>query len=404
MRISKARCLFTWVVIFMGLIILPANGQDVSPPQILPITLGNASQVTELLSLQIDTRSVRNVVFSPDSQLFIILKRYDASIDLWEAAARQEWFDNALEVWNTQTGERLYSLNGQTDKITLLEFQPDSNLLASASDDNSIRIWNAATGEQIWSVTIQGDLISDLTFSLDGQLLAFVDGSGFPESERNRVRIIEMDTLQEQEPIEQPFAFVTAFSPDNSQLVVGGSDGKAGLWQLNNPDSATYTPIQEGDLAIPILDVGFSHNGELVVVDNLVNLNVWSIVDKTSQVVYDNNVDIDFTRRRYADVYAQARANAGFQLFNIVDAQEMAGWQTRDKLGALRRINADESILISVNSDKLLLWDTETGNELANFSHEDVFDATFSEDGRYISSWSGSNGLLKIWSIPAETE
>ena len=108
---------------------------------------------------------------------------------LWDSTARQQWFDNALEVWSVETLERMFALSGHTDKVTHIEFQPNGVLLASASEDGTVRLWDVETGELTLSKTFNGNLISDITFSPDGQFLAIVDGSAFPESANNRVVI-----------------------------------------------------------------------------------------------------------------------------------------------------------------------------------------------------------------------
>lgn len=362
-----------------------------------PINLQNATQIQELASLQVDDSSLRDVLFSPDSRYFVTLKCYDASMDLWDSIERQQWLDNALEVWNTETFRKQSDLAGHTDQITRIEFQPNGDLLASAGEDNTVRLWDVSLGEQIWSLEVEGNLISDLLFSPNGNLLAIIDGSTFPQSESNRVRIFDVGSLQEVSVLERPYAFTTTFSPDSSRLVVGGSDGSVWLWEMGE---SSYELETEDDIGIPIVDVTFSHDGMLVAVDNLVGLNVWNTADGVFQTTYGNHLDIDFTHRRYGDVFARLDGADGVQLFNIVTQQRFLEDNSLDDIGSMRAIDSSEMLLLSVAENQLRIWDISAGTEILALPHQDVFDTSISADNMYIASWSGSSGLLKIWGVP----
>ncbi|MAS35781.1 MAG: hypothetical protein CL610_17360 [Anaerolineaceae bacterium] len=358
-----------------------------------------ALEAEALTSLQIDTRSLRTVLFSPNSQYFVTLKRYEASMDLWSEDERQQWLDNAIEVWSMSNFERLFALRGHTDQIVLLEFQPSGLHLASASEDGTVRLWNVETGKQVWSNMLNGNLVSDITFSSDGLFLAIVDGSVFPVSENNQVIIVDVQTGERVSAIAQAYAFVTVFSPDSGTLYVGGSDAKVHVWSLvvNNPQDDGQ--IFESSVGIPITDMTLNHTGELLAIDDLIGLHVIDTKSFTVQKTYDNPLDIDFARRHYGDVFAQITNNSTVHLFNIVTDQTWVLELELDQKEIMRAINTDNTLLISVNDDRVNVWDIETGNLISEVTHEDVFDATFSPDGSNFASWSASSGLLKIWHI-----
>jgi len=48
----------------------------------------------------------------------------------------------SLKVWDTQTGQKLLTLQGHTGAIFHIVISPDGNRLASASAD-SVKIWDA---------------------------------------------------------------------------------------------------------------------------------------------------------------------------------------------------------------------------------------------------------------------
>src|SRR5262249_20848511 len=88
------------------------------------------------------------------------------------------------DVWNVQTGRRLWRLRGHTAAVNSVEFSRDGRLLVTASDDGTARVWNVA----------------------DGHPLAVFRGA------------------------RQGRALDAAFSPDASRVVVGASDGSSDVY------------------------------------------------------------------------------------------------------------------------------------------------------------------------------
>ncbi|GCB60110.1 hypothetical protein scyTo_0009115 [Scyliorhinus torazame] len=68
--------------------------------------------------------------------------------------------DGVVFVWNVQTGERLHELRGHSRPITaiavfpsVLQLQPESRHLLTASSDKTVIIWDLNTGTQIYLLT-----------------------------------------------------------------------------------------------------------------------------------------------------------------------------------------------------------------------------------------------------------
>jgi len=51
------------------------------------------------------------------------------------------YIDDTIDLWNTETGERLSTLSGHTNEISQVSFSPSGALLVSTSFDGTIRFW-----------------------------------------------------------------------------------------------------------------------------------------------------------------------------------------------------------------------------------------------------------------------
>lgn len=86
--------------------------------------------------------------------------------------------DNTLKVWNGESFELLFTLEGHTDYVRAAAFSPDGKIIASAGDDTSVRLWDAQTGALVRVLEGHDDWVRAVAFSPDGRYLASAgDGS-----------------------------------------------------------------------------------------------------------------------------------------------------------------------------------------------------------------------------------
>ena len=128
---------------------------------------------SELLSMKHDggRRGIQNIAYSPDGQRLASASRN--SLKVWNAQTGQESFsvngatvginfspdgkriaggcwegdDPVLKVWDAYTAQELLALKGHSVSITRVAFSRNGKLLASASSDTTLRVWNAESGE-----------------------------------------------------------------------------------------------------------------------------------------------------------------------------------------------------------------------------------------------------------------
>ena len=75
-------------------------------------------------------------------------------------------------LWDSNTGANIGRLLGHRDDVNDLSFNPDGQILATASDDNLIGLWNIKTGEMINAIQGHSDNVLTLMYSMDGSIIA----------------------------------------------------------------------------------------------------------------------------------------------------------------------------------------------------------------------------------------
>jgi WD40 repeat protein len=58
-------------------------------------------------------------------------------------------WDGKLQIWDAETGQQLFNLEGHTGNVTDVAFSPDCKRLASVSDDGTLRLWDTQTGQEV---------------------------------------------------------------------------------------------------------------------------------------------------------------------------------------------------------------------------------------------------------------
>ncbi len=76
--------------------------------------------------------------------------------------------DGTLEIWDVATGESLYTLEGHTDSIECVDWSPDGSRIVSGSDDTTLRIWDPEAGQCLLTITGHTDGVSSVAWSPDG--------------------------------------------------------------------------------------------------------------------------------------------------------------------------------------------------------------------------------------------
>jgi WD40 repeat protein/serine/threonine protein kinase len=160
-----------------------------------------------------------------------------------------------IRLWDNQTGEEQPSIEGHSDLITTLAYNPDGSLLASSGRDSVIHLWSTADGSPVRTLPLEpGEAAFALAFSPDGKLLASASESGLRLW--NPVNGLLIAWLEQSMPV-----LALSFSPDGAFLASGGDDGLITLWDVKSGE-ISGTPLEGHTDAVSSL--AFSPDGTIL--------------------------------------------------------------------------------------------------------------------------------------------
>ena len=268
--------------------------------------------------------------------------------------------------------------------------------LVTVSEDGEVRIWNSASGELLFTMPGGGRRIGRPEISPDGRLLAIQDLSN------GKLRVAELETGKTLSEFVCPDNSATQirFAPNGERLVVAGAYPSIRV---------SFRDVRTGRLVAStvshenaILAVVFNADGTLVAsCSRDQNVCLWSV--ETGALVK--------TLKGHSGAVLDAAFSAdGRLLISFGEDQTIRLWSaaTGEELAVLRghtsnvlaaAFSADGRTIASVSMDGTLRhWDAEEAERGGVYrAHADfVYQAVFHPDGRRAASASW-DGTAKVW-------
>ena len=138
-----------------------------------------------------------------------------------------------IKVWDTSTWQLLQTLEGHSQPVECVDFNPDGSAFASVSHDRTIRLWETDSGKSLQTLTGHIRPVYEVSWSRDGDRL--LSGSFGEVKIWHEVTQLSGFSLTETEKSSLVGAFTSAVLSADGSLVAGGTnEGSIYIWDASN--------------------------------------------------------------------------------------------------------------------------------------------------------------------------
>jgi WD40 repeat protein len=196
------------------------------------VRIWNAETGEPICSFKVGGLIPKTVDFSPDDRL--VVTTFEGAVSIrYEDGTRRVYSDRAARVWDASTGREVAVLKGHTKRVIAAHFSPDGGRIVTASWDGTARVWDARTGQSLLELRCDRYSLASAVFSPDGTRVLTVS-SGMDRSMNSASNIapnIEWDPPLRHNPSQSQFTQLTL---DTSWQMIpfGPGDAAVRLWDV----------------------------------------------------------------------------------------------------------------------------------------------------------------------------
>jgi WD40 repeat protein len=255
--------------------------------------------------------------------------------------------DQAIEIWDLQTRQRLPSLIDHTDMISAIAISADEKILASSSLDGTIKLWDLPNA-RLYS-TLNSGRASELVFSPDSRILAssssvkrWADGAFSPVG----VQVWDVASRQRLYSVGNEPIRSMQFSSDG-KLLVTGDHTKTELWQ-----------VQDGDL-LKTLDSGevtglvFCQDGQTLITGSS-RLKLWDLRNGALLRTFDAGAS-DLTLSPDGQTLATSAAGA-VHLWHLLGERSLGSLVATTYSSLFVRFALGGQAIVAAGTDGIRIW------------------------------------------------
>ena len=317
---------------------------------------------------------INKIAFSPNSQYLATASN-----------------DNTARVWDAKTGKPLANPLKHDDAVADVAF--NANYIATASWDNTARVWNTLAGEQLRPLEHE-DAVLAVAFAFRPDVnITFIATA----SNDDTAQLWNLYTGEGYAPLKHNGAVVAiAFSRDGRYLATASNDKTAGVWDTNN-DRELAKFRHPG----PVVAIVFSPDGKYIATvsnDNMARVWEWRAPtnEPAMEFLHDGPVNaIAFSPD--SKYLATASSDNTARVWDLTNQQQVVSLDHQGRVDAVA-FNPDGKFLATASgTNTARVWEVDGGQEVARINHQDRVTAiAFSPDGQYLATAS-EDGTARLW-------
>src|SRR5579884_669738 len=332
---------------------------------------GPASLGITLYTYRGHTDAVRGIAWSPDSQRL--------------ASASN---DQTIHVWDVVTGDHLFTYRGHTDAVRAVAWSPNGKHIASASDDHTVQVWDASSGNHLFTYRGHSKRVSALAWSPDSRCIA---SAGDDKTVRVWDALTGNHTFTYRG--HSDWVRAVAWSPNGKRLASAGDDQTVHVWNIASKHNilTIFTKSSYHGHSQWVRAVAWSPDGKrLASGSDDQTVHIWDGTIKNHVVIYQD----------HSPALLMRAGGASRPINHVVIYQEHSdvvysiGWSPTGKhmvsaSGNSNNYGADNTVR---------MWNTATGDTLYTYrGHLDVvYAVAWSPDGSRIAS-GGKDNTVQVW-------
>lgn len=294
---------------------------------------------------------------------------------------------------------------GHTDFITSVAFSPDGKNILTGSYDCSTKLWDLSGRElQTFKADVIGldEVINAVVFSPDGKWI----GTG---SANGTLRLWDFsgNTLKAFKTPDKSICSM-AVSPDGKWLLTGNGQNSATLWDLSTWGIiATFKGNDEissaRDYPAVVSSVAFSPDGKQVLTGGLDRTaKIWDSSGKELKS-FDNPLkDVEFAAfSPDGKAVLTCSFDGSVNLWDVFSGAELRAFEGHSGPVRSAAFSPDGNWVLTGSSDKTAkLWNVLSGKEFVNFSGHlgGINSVAFSPDGKQVLTGSHDRSA-KLWDL-----
>lgn len=338
----------------------------------------------KLFTLNGHVSTVHAVAFSPDGSMIAT-----------------GGYDRKVIVWDSDSGEKLFTLAGHTSTVFSADFSPDGTRLATASDDGTTRFWD---------VTLERGEALTLPYSdgRGGQILFTPNGNVLAAIEGDAVKLWSVESGNEVREFSKKgkHATVFALSPDGRLIAAAWNDFSVSLF---NPASTTELWNWSAHTGL-INALAFSPGVQrLATASDDYKVRIWDLSNGKPALLLDLTMPVGVSSIVFNSEGSQlaiGMQNGTIRIRDFVTGGDAAVLRGHDDNILSVAFSPDNTLLATASMDGTArLWEINTGNELHILDEHTntVTSAAFSPDGTRLAT-SSRDGTAKLWDVSAGQE